>query len=95
MLHEALQHRDVFPLKAHALGDLSDQRYAHDGVVARIALADVMQERSHQEQVGTLHLIHERRSFGGSFAKVAVYGEAVIHILLSQATAGLPFGQQL
>ena len=57
----ACEHRDVVGREAHAGPDRGEQLDADLGVVARVALADVVQQRAEHEQVGPVGAGDERR----------------------------------
>ena len=101
---------DVGRRQADPGGDLGGDRGADDAVVAGQALADVVQERADQQQVGPVHLAGVGGRLVGGLDQVPVQGEAVHRVVLRQAAhpgplrqpgvdqavpvAGLPGGQQ-
>ena len=62
-------------------------------MVAGVALADVVQQGAHHEQVGAVDPVDERRGVGGRLAEVPVDGEAVVGVALGQAPDVAPLGQ--
>ncbi|GAA4292888.1 hypothetical protein GCM10023178_77820 [Actinomadura luteofluorescens] len=63
-------------------------------MVAGPALADVVQERANQEQVGAGHLAGQGGGARGGLDEVAVDGEAVDGVALRAVADALPVGQQ-
>ena len=70
------------------------QRHAGRRVVARVALADVVEQGAEHEQVGPVDAVGERGGVGGGLPQVPVDGEAVVGVALRAAAHGLPLGQQ-
>ena len=79
----------------HAGADGADQLDADLGVVARVALADVVQQRTEHEQVGPIGAGDERRRVGARLHEVPVDGEAVVGVALRLAAHGLPLRQHV
>ena len=52
------------------------------GVVARVALADVVEQRAEHEQVGPGDPVDELGGVGGRLPEVPVDGEAVVGVAL-------------
>ena len=75
-------------------GDIGNELDSDVGVVARVALSNVMEESSHNQEVWPLDVGHERRGLGGSLEQVTVDGEAVIGVPLGAAAARLPLRDQ-
>ncbi len=84
---------DVVGVVAHALADAGDDLDADVDVVARVALADVVQQRAHHEQVGAVDPVDEGRGVGRRLAQVTVDGEAVVGVALRLAAHRLPLRQ--
>src|SRR5205085_1335137 len=74
----------------------ADARHQLDArvcVVTRVSLADVMQQRSDEEQIGPADTTNERRGSRGRFEKVSVHRVAVVRVVLEPAAHGLPLGE--
>ena len=69
--------------------------HADLGVVARIALADVVEQRAEHEQIGSVGARHERRGVGARLHQVPVDREAVVGVALGLAADRLPLGEHL
>ena len=94
MLDQQHQRLGVVVVEAHSLSDVVHQGHAHHGVVAGVALANVVQQRAEQQQVGPLDTIAEIGGACDCFEQVAIDSEAVIRVALRTAPIGFPFGQQ-
>ena len=64
------------------------------GVVAGEALADVVQQRADQEEVGPLDRVGQPRRQGRGFEQVPVDGEGVVGVALGLVAHGGPLGDQ-
>ena len=64
------------------------------GVVAREALADVVQERADEEQVGPLDRVGQLGGQRGGLEEVPVDGEGVVGVALRLVAHGGPLGDQ-
>ena len=70
--------------------DVGDQLDADLGVVAGVALADVVQQRADHEQVGAVDPVDERGGVGRRLPQVPVDGEAVVGVALRLAADAAP-----
>ncbi len=86
--------RDIVGRQAHALPDPFGMHRADDRVLARVALADVVQQGAEQQQIGARHLAGELRGLRGRLEQMPVDGEAVHRIVLGLAAHGVPFGNE-
>ena len=75
-------------------GDLPGQRLAGDAVLGQAALADVVQQRRHQEHVGTGHVPDQPRGLAAGLHHVAVDGEPVDLRGVREQPDPLPLGQE-
>ena len=64
------------------------------GVVARKPLADVVQERADEEQVGAFHRVGQLSGQRRRFEQVPVDGEGVVGVALGLVADGTPLGYQ-
>ena len=87
------QQLDVAGRESHALGNRSHQAKANFGVVAGIALANVVKQGANDEQIGAAHPGGESGRVGGRFAEVSINGEPVISVALRSAPIRLPLRQ--
>ena len=85
---------DVVGRQAEARPDLAEQRHPGRRVVARVALADVVEEGAEHEQVGPRHAVGELGRVGRGLPQVPVDGEAVVRVALRPAADRLPLGEQ-
>ena len=74
---------------------VSEQLDADLGVVARVALADVVQQGAEHQQVGTVGAGDQRRRRWRRLHEVPVDGEAVVGVALRLAAHRLPLGQHV
>ena len=81
---------DVVGVEPHALSHRSDQGQPLLGVVARQSLADVVQQRADQQQVGSHDPSRERSSLDGHLDQVSIDGEAMDGVALRQCAQPLP-----
>ncbi len=93
--HHRLQHRHVGGVEPEPRSDRGQQVDAHVGVVARVALADVVQQGADHEQVGPVGARHEPGRVGRRLHEVPVDGEAVVGVALRLAPHGFPLGQDV
>ncbi len=77
-----------------ARGHVAGYHLAADAVVARPALAHIVQEGGQQQQVGTRHLAGQRGGPGGGLHQVPVHGVGVQRVALRPVPHPLPVGQQ-
>ena len=63
------------------------------GVVAGIALAQVVEQRAHEQQVGATHRAHDVVGARHRLEEVTVDGEAVERVALRLAAHPLPLGE--
>ena len=80
--HERLEEVHVVVGEAEPGADGGGQHDAGVGVVTGIALADVVDERADEQQVGPSHRRRQRRRLHDGFDEVAVDGEAVEGVAL-------------
>ena len=96
--HHGHEQGDVAGREAHPRRDLLDDHLAGDGVVvapdADEALADVVQQRADEEQVGPVDLAGVGGGAGRRLAQVPVDGEPVVGVALRPAADRRPLGQQ-
>ena len=67
--------------------------YAGVGVIARIALADVVQEGADEEEVGSADVADQHRRLRCGLHQVAIDGEAMEGVALRPVAHCGPFGQ--
>ena len=84
---------DVVVVEAESCGDLPAERLADLAVVADATLADVVQQRGEDQQVGPWCAVGQRGRLGAALEQVTVDGVAVEHVALGQAPHGLPLRQ--
>ena len=75
--HERLDDCYVVVAQTHARPDHPDEVDTSIGVIARVSLADVVQERAEHEQVRTRHTVRQFRGVRSGLPQVSVDGEAV------------------
>ncbi len=80
--------------ETHAETDRGHEIHADLGVISRVALADVVQEGAHQQEVGPFHPSGESGRFRRGLQQVPVDGEPVVDVALRPASARLPFRQE-
>ena len=90
MAHERGQRGHVRRREAHPRADLRRDRLPDDAVVARPALADVVQQRGDQQQVGPVDVVGELGGRGRGLDQVPVDGEPVPGMALRAASAPGP-----
>ena len=93
MAHQLHENGNVFGREADATADASDQLHARFGVVARVALAEVVEPGGHEEDVRATDAVGQSRRLGGGLEEVPVDREAVIRIVLQLAANRLPLGK--
>src|SRR5690606_32681584 len=91
---ERLQDGDVLFGEAEACCDVAGDDRAGGGVVAGPALADVVQERAHEGEVGAGDVAGEGGGARGGLHEVAVDGEPVHGVALGAVADAFPVGQQ-
>ena len=94
VLHEPHQHVDVAGRETEARTDLADERHPRRGVIAGIALAEIVEQRPEHEEVGAVDAAGEGGGVGGRLPQVPVDGEAVVGVALRPAAHGIPLRQQ-
>ncbi len=94
VLHEAHQHLDVGRWETEPRADAPDERHPLGRVIARVPLAEVVEQRPEQQQVGTIDPAGEGGGVGGRLPEVAVDGEAVVGVALRAAAHGRPLREQ-
>ncbi len=92
--YERPEHGDVVRVEADAGGDVAGDGLAGDRVVSRPALADVVQERGHQQQVGAADPAGEGGGPHGRLDQVPVDRPGVDGIALGAAAHPLPVREQ-
>lgn len=92
--YEGGEHRHVRAVEADPGGDVPRDDLARDGVVAWPALADVVQQRGDEEQVGAAHAAGQFGGADGRLDEVAVDGPDVYGVALRPAAYALPVRQQ-
>jgi hypothetical protein len=93
MLDERVDHRDVLGRERHPRRDRVDDLRSHFGVVPRIALADVVQQRADEEQVGSRDITQELPGVHHRLQQVPVDGVGVESVPLRLAPHRPPLGQ--
>ena len=93
VLHEAHQRVGVVGAPAAAPGDGAGQPHAGLRVIAGVALADVMQQRPHHQQVGACYPVGEAGCGRDGLEQVPVHREAVVAGALGAIAVGRPLGQ--
>ena len=91
--HHVLEDGDVVDDEPHPLADRAHDPDADLGVIARIALPDVVEEHAGHEQIRSRHPIDERRRVRRRLAQVTVDREAVEGVALRLAPHRRPFRQ--
>ena len=93
--HHRHQHLRVMAAEAHARRDALDELDADLRVVARVPLAEVVEQRADDEEVGALDPSGQVGGVGGRLPQVPVDGEAVVGVALRPAAHGRPLGEDL
>jgi hypothetical protein len=91
--HEGDEHVDIARREPQPGPDAGHELHPGVGVVTRVALAQVVEPRAHEQQVGARHAPGERGGARDRLAHVPVDGEAVVGVALGPAAHGLPLGQ--
>ena len=91
--HEIDEHGDVVGVEAHAGGDGLREHDAVVGVVAGATLAQIVQQRAHQQEIGPAHRSHVVGGARDRLEQVTVDGEAVERVALRLAAHAVPLGQ--
>ncbi len=92
--HEVDQDRDVVGGEAHPRGDAVDHLDADRGVIAREALADVVQEGADEEEVRPLDGVGQPGRQRGGLEQMTVDREGVVGVALGLVADGRPLGDQ-
>src|SRR5215813_8598000 len=92
--HHLAKHLDVGRPQAEPGADLDGELCPDDAVVAAPALADVMTQRTEQQQIGTRDTGGECTCPRNGFDEVAVDGPDVYDIPRRQVTHRTPFREQ-
>ena len=82
MLDHRDQHVGVGEADAEPMAEAADDLHPGHGVVALVALADVVEQRAEHEQVGSRHAVDEFGGVGRRLPEVPVDGEAVVGVAL-------------
>ena len=85
MLHHGCDHPAVLGPEAHPADHLVDQTDAGLGVVTWVALAEVVHQCTHEQQVGAGHIAHELVGVGDRGQQVMVHRVGVEGVALRQA----------
>ena len=85
--------RDVRLAVAQPRCDALDQLHPDLGVVARIPLADVVEEGAEHEEIRTIDRVGELGGVGRGLPQVPVHGEAVVRVSLRPRSIWFPLGQ--
>ena len=91
--HEADEHVDVVVHKSHARTDVGNDLHPDLGVIAGETLADVVQERTDDEKIGTIDATGSLACVRGRLHQVPIDGEAVVRVALRLALHARPLGQ--
>jgi hypothetical protein len=86
--------RDVGGRETHAGRDGLHERDASGGVVPGVALAEVVEERADEQQVGAFDPSSEGLRARRGLHQVPIHGELVERVALRAAAHGRPFGDQ-
>ena len=81
-------------VKAHALGNVSCHVSTDDAVITRVALADVVQEGPHQEQIRSVDISRSLSGMPSRFHQVTIHRELVDGVALREGSNRLPFGNE-
>ena len=92
--HEAAQAIGVSGGEPHPQGDRPDEPHAALGVIAGVALADVVEEGGDDQQVGAIHLSEQTARLDRGLDEVPVHGVAVEGVALRAALHRSPLGDQ-
>ena len=95
VLDEGGEHGDVVSVEPDARADRRHDLHADRAVVARVALADVVEERTEDEQVRAGHAVDEVGRFGRGLPQVPVDREPVVGVALGPAAVRGPLGDQV
>ena len=85
---------DIVLVKAHAWSNIADHRHADLGVIARVALSDVVEQGADDEEVWTTDTIDQLGSVCRSFPEMPVNSEPVISVALRLRPNWFPLGQK-
>ena len=92
--HHVDQDGHIVRVEAHASSDTVDDLDADRGVVARKALADVVQQRADQQEVGSFDPVGQLGRQGGGLKEVTVDRVGVIGVALRLVAHCRPLGDQ-
>ena len=93
LTNERHEHVDILGREAHARRELLDDDDARVGVVTRKALADVVQERAHQQEVRSCDRARQERGLRDRLEQVAIDGVAMERVALRFAANRFPLGE--
>ena len=93
MAHHRHDHVNVIVDEAEARPDHTDEIHADIGVVPRVSLADVVQQRAEHEEVRSGDAMDKRGRIGRRLPEVPVHGEAVVRVPLRLAADRCPLRQ--
>ena len=93
--HHGLEHRDVLGREPHPRADRVEQVDADVGVVAGVALADVVEERAEHQQIRAVGAGDQRGRVRRRLHQVPVDREAVVGVPLRLAPDRLPLGEDV
>ena len=91
--HQAHEDLHVAGRKAHPRGDACHELDSHVGVIARVALAEVVEPRGDEEEIGPARRHGQVGRFRGRFQEMPIDGEAVVRVVLRAAPHRFPFGK--
>ena len=92
--HQVHQDLDVVGTEAHAGGHAADELHAHLCVVARVTLADVVQQGADQQEVRSLDPVGEPCGQCGGLQEVPVDRIGVVGVALRLVADGGPLGDE-
>jgi hypothetical protein len=80
--NQGYQRVDIVGREAHPARYLGYRLYAHLGVVAGEPLADVVEKRADEQEIGALHPVGQGGGVGRGLEQVPVHGEPVVGVAL-------------
>ena len=90
VLDELGEHIDIRGRKAEARAETARELDTDLDVIAGVALAEIVQQRTQHEQVGAVDALRERRRIGNGLEQVPVDGEPVVRVALRPRTHRRP-----